>query len=100
MSIAHWPTASPPPLMTVMSSASTCVSRMTSTSADALAAVAASSSPPLSGGGATSCARRWRVQSPALVTSVGTSGRGTIDPTSSPSPENSKAVTYRSTPPL
>ena len=85
--------------MTVMSSASTSVSRITSTSAPAASATAASPS-PLGGGGATSCARRWSVQSPARVTSVGTSGSGTIDPTSWPSPVNSKAVTYRSTPSL
>ena len=68
------------------------VSRMMSTpSADASALKSAS--PSDSGTGVTSWTRRWRVQSPAWVTSVGTSGSGTIEPTSSPSPVNSNAVT-------
>ena len=44
-------------------------------------------------GGATSRASRCNVQSPPRSTDVGTSGSGTIDPTDSPSPVNSNAVT-------
>ena len=47
--------------------------------------------PPV--GGATSWVRRCSVQSPPRSTSVGTSGSGTIEPTSSPSPVNSNDVT-------
>ena len=43
--------------------------------------------------GATSWARRCSVQSPPRSTLVGTSGSGTIEPTSSPSPVNSNDVT-------
>jgi hypothetical protein len=76
-----------------MSRASICVSRRTSALASPAPPVAASSAVKARAGGATSWASRCRVQSPPRTTSVGMSGRGTIDPTSSPSPVNSKEVT-------
>ena len=36
---------------------------------------------------------RWSVQSPPLITFVGTPGSGMIEPTSWPSPANSNEVT-------
>ena len=51
-----------------------------------------------SSGGATSRSSRCSVQSPPRSTFDGTSGNGTIEPTSLPSPLNSNDVTYRSTP--
>ena len=76
-----------------MSRASIFVSRITSARRAASAAAAPEALDASADGGATSCARRCSVQSPPRTTSVGTSGSGTIEPTSSPSPVNSNDVT-------
>ena len=75
-----------------MSSASTWVCWITSASL-ARAADPALASALWGMGGWISRSSRCRVQSPARSTLVGIPGSGTIDPTDSPVPLNSKLVT-------
>ena len=75
-----------------MSSASTCVCCSTSAVPAALSA-SAEAAKRSGAGGAISRSRRCSVQSPPRSTLVGMPGSGTIEPTASPVPLNSKLVT-------
>ena len=81
----------PPPFRIVTSSESMRTCSRTSTLAPAARGAAAWSSANRTGG-ATSCWRRWSVQSPPRSTFDGSAGSGMIDPNDVWSLENSKLV--------